>query len=151
MEGKHRHIKVNRQLGHFSFLEVMFFFCLICVFKHLIRFLFADMREEKLRERTWCRTVGIWLICLEITLIGGSGAVNNTGPSMPIIFPDLFVLILPALSLVSFGFIFLFPISYLFSNVSFLFLFCISLLNFTLTLSWESTQCFGFLPWEWRR
>lgn len=82
------------------------------LFACLNYFLFANMREDKLRERTWCRTVGIWLICLEITLISGSDAVNNTGPSIPIIFPILVLLILPALFLVSFRFKILFPARY---------------------------------------
>lgn len=81
--------------------------------------------EEKLRERTWCTTAGIWLICLEITLIGGSDAVNSTGPSIPVIFPILFLLILLFPSLVSFRLLFL--ISYqLFSKVSLMFLLYIS-------------------------
>lgn len=65
--------------GHFCFVSDSPLPYFICVFNFYS--LFADMMEEELRERTWCRTVGIWLICLEITLIGVSDAVNNTGPS----------------------------------------------------------------------
>lgn len=82
----------NINSAHFCFVWVGFFFRFICVFKIFIYSLFASLRE-KLRERTWCRTVGIWLICLEITLISRSDTVNNTGPSIPIIFPILFLLI----------------------------------------------------------
>lgn len=143
---KNRHIRVNLQCRTFLFCIRDFFF-FTCVFKLFSSFL--DVREEKLREGTWCRTVGIWLIYLETTLIGGSDTVNNAEPSILTIFPILFLLIFPALSLVSLAFILLFPGSFWFSNVSFIFLICISFMNFTVALSGERVQSFGFLLREW--
>lgn len=74
--------RTNCQSGPFLFsVGVLFLLFYLCIYIfHFILFYFCtDMREGRLRDRTWCRTVGIWLICLETAL----SSASDPWPTVP--------------------------------------------------------------------
>lgn len=118
------------RLHHFYFMWVFCSFCFLLVYLHFIWLYFCrDMREGKLRDGTWCRTVGIWLICLETALIGASSDAWTTVP--PPASPSPCSCLLVSWTLDN-----LFPTLFFFFLILFSFTFvCILFLNFPSELS----------------